>query len=107
MPETFEQLLDRAASAFGIDPGFWDIWGHYHATTTQAKQAILRALRFAADNLEELGCSLAALTRSEWERRLPPAVVARETAEAELVLTVPAESLGDRAQITIRREDGQ
>jgi 4-alpha-glucanotransferase len=107
MPETFEQLLDRAASAFGIDPGFWDIWGHYHATTTAAKQAILRALGFAADNLEELGCSLAALTRWEWERLLPPAVVARETAEAELVLTVPAESLGDRAHITIRREDGQ
>jgi len=106
MPETFEQLLDRAASAFGIDPGFWDIWGHYHTTTAEAKQAILRSLGFAADNLEELERSLAARVRREWERLLPPAVVARESAETELVLNVPAESLGLRAQFTIRREDG-
>jgi 4-alpha-glucanotransferase len=106
MPETFEQLLDRAASAFGIDPGFWDIWGHYHTTSTEARQAILRGLGFAADNLEELERSLAALTRREWERLLPAAVVARESAETELVLNVPAELLGHRAQITIRREDG-
>ena len=106
MPETFEQLLDRAASAFGIDPGFWDIWGHYHTTTAEAKQAILRGLGFAADNLEELERSLAALTHREWERLLPPAVVARESAETELVLNVPAESLGQRAQFAVRREDG-
>ncbi|MGA2268652.1 MAG: 4-alpha-glucanotransferase [Bryobacteraceae bacterium] len=106
MPETFEQLLDRAASAFGIDRGYWDIWGHYHTTSTQAKQAILRGLGFAAGNLEELKRSLAALARREWERLLPPAVVARESAETELLLNVPAESLGDRARIVIRREDG-
>ena len=72
---TFEQLLDRAASSRGIEPGFWDIWGHYHTTTTEAKQAILRGLGFAAENREELERSLAALTRREWERLLPPAVV--------------------------------
>jgi 4-alpha-glucanotransferase len=106
MPETFEQLLDRAASAFGIDSGFWDIWGHYHTTTKEAKQAILRGFGLAAENREELERSLAALTRREWERLLPPAVVARESAETELVFNVPAESLGHRAQIVIRREDG-
>src|ERR1039458_9344236 len=106
MPETFEQLLDRPSSAFGIDPGFWDIWGHHHTTTTEAKQAILRGLGFAADNLEELERSLAALTRREWERLLPATVVARESAETELVFNVPAELLGQRAQIAIRREDG-
>jgi len=67
MPETFEQLLDRAASAFGIDSGFWDIWGRYHTTTQEAKQAILRGFGLAADNREELERSLAALTRREWE----------------------------------------
>ena len=42
--ESFEQLLDRAASLCGIEPGFWDIWGRYHITTAAAKQAMLRAL---------------------------------------------------------------
>jgi 4-alpha-glucanotransferase len=107
MPETFEQLIDRAASAFGIDPGFWDIWGQYHTITAEAKQAILRALGVAADTAEALEHSLAVLTHREWERLVPPAVVAREAAEAELELNVPAECLGDRAQVAICREDGQ
>ena len=31
--DTFEQLLDRAASWFGIDAGFWDILGNHHTTS--------------------------------------------------------------------------
>lgn len=105
--ETFEQLLDRAASAFGIDPGYWDIWGQHHSITTEAKQAILSAVGVAADTAQELERSLAALSRREWERLAPPTVVARESSEAEIELHVPAESLGDRARVAVRREDGR
>src|SRR5688572_17774112 len=66
--ETFEQLLERAASECGIDPGFWDIWGRYHHTSREAKQAILRAMGIAADNAATLSASLAERTRREWER---------------------------------------
>src|ERR1035437_9159601 len=105
-PHTFEQLLDRAASSRGIEPGFWDIWGRYHTTAPEAKQAILRAMGFAADTPEELTRSLAAETRREWGRLLPPAIVAGESDAVELALNVPAESLGERARISILREDG-
>src|SRR6185369_12304197 len=100
--DSFEQLLDRAASWYGIDAGFWDIFGNRHTTPVAAKQAILRALGVAADLEKEL----AALARHEWERLLPPAVVTGEIGAVELPLNVPAEQLGTRAQFVVRREDG-
>jgi 4-alpha-glucanotransferase len=105
--ESFEQLLDRAASVCGIDAGFWDIWGRYHATSMEAKQAILRALGMACDCVQDLERSLALRARREWERLVPPCIVAGESPQTELLLNVPAECLGDRARVEIRREDGQ
>jgi len=105
--ETFEQLLDRAASVCGIEPGFWDIWGRYHSTTTEAKQALLRAVGMDASGPAELERALAARTRDAWERLVAPAVVAAQAPAAELCLQVPAECLGDTALLTVTREDGQ
>src|ERR1035437_8634099 len=107
LSDSFEQLLDRAASWFGIDGGFWDIFGNQHTTSVAAKQAILRALGVAADSAADLEQALAALARHEWERLLPPAVVAGETGTVELPLHVPAERLGMRARFVVRREDGE
>ena len=107
MPDTFEQLLDRAAAQSGIEPGYWDIWGRYHDTSTAAKQAILQALGIAAGDAEQLEQSLAALTRREWQRLAPPSVVCLESGQQELPLNVPVESLGERARFVIVREDGE
>jgi 4-alpha-glucanotransferase len=105
--ENFEQLLDRAASLFGIEPGFCDIWGRYHQTTVGAKQAILRALGVAAGSAEELERWLAGWARAEWERLAPPVVVTGESASIELSLSFPVERLGERAHIQVRSEDGE
>ena len=105
--DSFEQLLDRAASWFGIDGSFWDIFGHHHTTSVAAKQAILRALGVAADSPADLEQALAALARSEWERLLPPVVVAGENGPLEVPLYVAAERLGARAHFAVLREDGE
>ena len=105
--ENFEQLLDRAASLFGVEPGFNDIWGRYHQTTTQAKQAILRGLGVAAGNAEELERSLAGLARAEWERLAPTVVVTGESPTVEFPLSIPAERLGEHAHIHVRFEDAE
>src|ERR1700757_451970 len=73
---SFEHLLDRAADVFGIDSGYWDIWGRYHTTPVATRQAILRALGVDADSSEGLERSLASLAHREWDRPLPPVVVA-------------------------------
>jgi 4-alpha-glucanotransferase len=105
--DKFAQLLDYAAAQFGIEPGFWDIWGRYHKTTAQAKQAILRALGVAAGSAAELEGSLAALARAEWERLAPPVVVTGESDFIELELNIPVERLGERARLDVRREEGE
>jgi 4-alpha-glucanotransferase len=104
--DTFEQLLDRACALCGIDPGFWDIWGKYHETTREAKQSILRAKGFDATGAASLERSLTAHARREWERLLPPALIAGEADALELPVSVRAESLGERAQFRVRAEDG-
>jgi 4-alpha-glucanotransferase len=103
---TFEELLDRAAALRGIEPGYWDIFGQYHPTTTAGKQAILRAMGWAAGSVTELEQSLAANTRREWERLAPFTVVALENDAVELLLSLPADSLGQPITFAIQREDG-
>ena len=104
--ESFEQLLDRAAALCGVEDGFWDIWGRRHDTGAAAKQAILRAKGFAADDAPALERSLAEMKRREWLRLLPPVIVQNESVSVALPLNLPTESLGQRARITIRLENG-
>jgi len=102
----FDQLLERACALFGIDSGYWDIWGHYHTTSVEARQAILRALGVDAASAEGLERSLAELERREWTRVLPPVVVALAGSPVEVTLNVVECTLGDVAHITIQQEDG-
>lgn len=103
---TFEQLLERAAGLCGVDPGFWDIWGRYHETPREAKQAILRAKGFDARDAASLERSLDARTRGEWEPLLPPSVVAGESDTLELPVSVPSQWVGESARFEVRAEDG-
>jgi len=104
--ETFEELIDRACARYGVEPGYWDIWGKYHPTATSAKRAILRAKGLDAEDADSLERSLAFEERREWQRLLPPAIVEKEAESIVLPLNVPSESLGQRAHITVRPENG-
>jgi 4-alpha-glucanotransferase len=104
--ETFVQLLDRAASLYGIEPHYWDIWGRKHEITVEARQALLRARGVAAGNAAELEQSLARRAHAEWERLLPPAVVVTIAPETELPLNVPDDCPHAVAHVTVHREDG-
>jgi 4-alpha-glucanotransferase len=106
MLETLDQLLEQAASAFGVEPGFWDIWGNYRSTNTATRQALLAAMGVASDTPEELETALGQRSRREWERLLPPSLVVSESAPRLLPASMPAELAGVRALLTIRREDG-
>jgi len=104
--ESFEQLLDRAAADLGIEPEYWDIWGNHHPATSALKQAILCAMAVPCETAEELEGALAARLRREWQRLAPPTLVVSETGPHALPVNIPAESLGESAEITVRREDG-
>ena len=105
--ELYDQHLDEAASLYGIDPGFWDIWGRYHVTGPGTKQAILRALGVDAASVEGLERSLAERARRDWVSLLPPVVVTSESAPHEFPVNVASDSLGEPARISVRLEDGE
>ena len=105
-PENFEQLVDSAAAACGIEGGYWDIWGNHHVTTTAVKQAILKSMGVAADTPEALVRSLTDRARRQWERLLAPVVVASESQARVLAIQIPAELAGSVARVAVRREDG-
>jgi 4-alpha-glucanotransferase len=105
--DNFEQLLDRAAAQYGIEPGFWDIWGRYHTTSDETRKAILKDIGIEACDTGSLQQSLADVTRRDWERLTPPSVVTAEAPEAQIAISVPVEALGQSAHVVVRREDGQ
>src|SRR4051794_29228256 len=104
--DTFEQLLDGAAALCGIGPGFWDIWGRYHQTTREAKQAILRAKGFDARDAASLERSLAEHTRREWGRLIPHSIVTGESDRVHVPVSVPAEWTGEFVRFRVLAEDG-
>ncbi len=104
---TFEQLLDQAAAVCGIDPGYWDIWGHYHVAPPAVKQAILASAGLPSRTAEELERALAERVEAEWRRHVPPSLVVSQAEGHTLPISVPAESLSEPSKISVRREDGQ
>jgi 4-alpha-glucanotransferase len=106
-PDTLHQLLDRAAASSGIDPGFWDIFGRYHAITEAALRAILRAKGFDVSTPDGLQRSIARRARRRWERLVPAVSVVSESAPPEIAICAPAEYAGECAHLAIHREDGQ
>ncbi len=105
--DILEQLLHRTAQECGIEPGFWDIFGRYHTTTTEVQRAILEAMGLPAHSETALASELAERTRARWQRLLPATVVEGEWEEICLPVHAPAESIGEPLRVTIRRENGE
>jgi len=80
--ENYLQALDRAARAWGIEPGYGDTWGGQHVTSPETKKAILSALGVAVGSREELDRSVEDRLWSEWNRLLPPVAVLGESARS-------------------------
>jgi 4-alpha-glucanotransferase len=105
-PDTYQQLLARAASACGIDPEYWDIWGRHHIIGPEAMRSILTAMGVGCASVEELKASLAECARREWTRPAPPALVVSENKPREIPLQASAETLAEPARVELRLEDG-
>lgn len=107
VPESFEQLLDRAARAWGIEPEFWDIWGNLHVTPAEVKRGLLSGLGVDASTSEGLKRALHERARKEWLRLVAPTVVAGIGRPVEFHVNAPAELAGGTVHIEIRLEEGR
>jgi len=102
---TYADPLERAAAAYGIEPGYTDTWGRRHQTSDEVKRAILAALGFQAASAEETERNLKEHAAREWVQALDPTLVVRDDADF-IRLRVPADRQGDSVKLEIEWENG-
>ncbi len=103
----YREALKRASELYGIQPGYWDIWGQWHETSDEVRRAILSSLGVAAGSLEALNAALEARLWREWTQLSPPVVVISESLKSpEMAIRVPLEAEGGRVRVELRCEDG-
>jgi len=91
--------MDRELlTAYGIEPEYFDIWGHTHSTSDEVARAILKALGVADPERE-----IEQRRAEQWSHALDPVIVVREDADS-LRVRVPADRAGASMKLEIRWE---
>lgn len=103
--------LDQLAARLGIQNSSLDAFGNEHHTTPELKRALLNAMRIPVDHDGAAKKVLDDLDAREWERPLPPVVVAYvnpdspdQAGKVSVPLSMPAET--GRIRWTVTLEDG-
>ena len=71
------QLVDELAKLFGIDPEYYDIFGHRHVISMETKCAILAAMGVHTGTLAHMTQELAAAHEATWRQSCDPVLVQR------------------------------
>jgi len=101
-----ENLLARAAQAYGIERRYYDTWGRVHEASPEVLRALLESLGFAAGSDEEIARGLAEREAAERRRPIDPTVVVREDAD-HLRVRIPALRNGASIKLEIEWEGGE
>ncbi len=102
-----EEALNRAASLFGIEREYWDVFGNRVVTRPDVIAGVLQALGVPCDTQECLDRAMEERLWCSWSRPLPAVLVVSENAPAlELPLTIPDEAAGWPVAVEFRLEDG-
>src|SRR5258708_20360185 len=76
----YQELLARAARAYGIELRYTDTWGRVHETSPEVLRALLASLGFSAGSGEEIARGLAAREAAQWRQPIEPTLVLPEDA---------------------------
>ncbi len=102
---SFTEALHRAASLWGVQTEYWDIWGQRHQASPETLKAVLAAMGVSCDGEESLDDAMEARLSQEWSRLTPATLVISEKA-AEFPLSVPAEQSTRSVRVEVHWEDG-
>ena len=83
-------MLLELAQRHGIEAGYHDIWGIWHALSTHTAQALLGALGVDTSSEEKLVQALADCEERPWREFAPRVVVNRDEQPCEVMLTINA-----------------
>ena len=102
---SWTEALGRAASLWGVEPEYWDIWGKQHITRPEAQKTILEALGIPAGSKEALDRAVEERLWGEWSRLTPATLVVGERT-AGFRLSTPAEQASGSVLVEVFWEDG-
>ncbi|HET8549346.1 MAG TPA: 4-alpha-glucanotransferase [Bryobacteraceae bacterium] len=103
---TYENALERAASQWGIQPEYWDIFGQRHPTTPGIQKTLLTALGVAAETCEQLDAACEQRLWEEWSRLGPRTLVA-SLDTGWIHVQVPREDAAGTLRASFCWEDGR
>ncbi len=101
-----ENLLARAAQAYGIELRYYDTWGRVHEASPKVLRALLGSLGFVAGSDDEIARGLAEREAAERRRPIDPTLVVREDAD-HLRVRIPALRSGASIKLEIEWEGGE
>lgn len=101
-----DSLLARLAQACGIEPGYHDIWGSWHALGEDTARRLLAAMGIDTSDEHTLEAALRARHAAHWRTLAPPVCVLREREPMNLPLTYSADAGDEPVAWRIRTEDG-
>jgi len=99
--------LHRLGELAGILPEYDDIWGKRHATSDDARRALLGAMGIACGSEAEIDASLRAWQAREGRRRLPPVRVETAGTPLRVTLRLPASASALPCHWRLLLEDGR
>ena len=102
------QSLIRLAVACGIEPQWYDIWGHAHEVSEATLRAVLAAMHVRATDDAQVQRALWECEARIRREPLPPAVVVRESSlPARLVVRLPDDAEPDQLAWRLVEENGE
>jgi 4-alpha-glucanotransferase len=99
--------LNALATAYGVQLGYTDVWGHKRAASREALLAVLRSLGAPVEGETDLPAALRERRHSGWRRVTEPVVVAWEGAPVEIVLRLPSSASSRRLTCRVVLESGE
>jgi 4-alpha-glucanotransferase len=102
VPTQDRQAVDKVADDCGIQPEFWDIFGHHHVTSAETKLAVAEAFGFRNGNLVE---ELTARRFAEWSRLAASCEVLAD--DRTIPIQMPADLKDRQISVAVKFEDGQ
>ena len=103
-PQDRGDALRQAASLWGIEAEYWDIWGKHHIVDNEVIVSILTTLGVGCATVEELARAIEGRLLESWHRLAPATVVVFEDQVRVPVCVRPERDLS--LEVVLRLESG-
>lgn len=92
---SYNQIIDKLAASYGIEPEYRDNWGRVHRTSSETKQSILKAMGLNVDTKAQANEAWRAGEEGKWLRMAEPTIVATLSIQPkELIFQIPRRAQG-------------